>query len=115
MLVTHHQMLKKQEIQNTLKKLQTQTELLVLSNHKALGDHLIIVPAVIKEPGITDRAVQYEDRPDVGLVVSVGNDVTSVKEGDVVFFGQYSHYQITHDDVTYLVLREEDLVCVVNQ
>lgn len=105
-------MLNKQEIQTKLETIKKQTELLNLSNHKALGDYVIVVPAEIQEPGITSRATQFEDRPDIGLIVSVGTDVTSVTEGDVVFFGKYSHVQVTHDDVIYLVMRSEDIYCV---
>jgi co-chaperonin GroES (HSP10) len=83
-----------------------------LSKHKALGDYVIVVPAVIKEAGITTRATQFEDRPDVGLLVSVGNEVSGLTEGDIVFFGKYSHVQVTHDDIIYLIMRAEDVYCV---
>lgn len=89
-------------------------ELLTLSNHKALHDYVIVVPAVIEEPGITKRSLQFEDRPDVGILVSVGDKVEDLTVGDVVFFGQYSHFQITHDDITYLIMRAEDVYCTTN-
>ena len=73
------------------------------------------MPAIIEESGITRRSVQFEDRPDVGIVVAVGPDFESVKVGDVVFFGQYSHFQVTHDDITYLVMRAEDVYCVAER
>ena len=106
-------MLNKQEIKKKLESIKTQAELLNLSQHKALGEYIIVVPAEIQEPGITSRAAQFEDRPEVGLVVSVGADVKEeVSAGDVVFFGKYSHVQITHDDIVYLVMRVEDIYCV---
>lgn len=92
--------------------MQTQTELFNLSSHKALGEYVVVVPAEIKEQGITTRAAQFEDRPEIGIVVSAGANVSEVKEGDVVFFGKYSHVQITHDDIIYLVMRVEDIYCV---
>lgn len=87
-------------------------ELLQLSNHQALGDYVIVVPAEIQEPGITSRSVQFEDRPEIGLVVSVGPDANGIEEGNVVFFGKYSHVQVTHDDVVYLIMRAEDIYLV---
>lgn len=106
-------MLNKQEIKTKLETIKTQTELLNLSQHKALGEYIIVVPAEIQEPGITSRATQFEDRPEIGLVVSVGANVAEeVSVGDVVFFGKYSHVQITHDDIVYLVMRVEDIYCV---
>lgn len=105
-------MLNKQQIQEKLGLIKSQTELLNLSEHKALGDYVIVVPAEIHEPGITSRAAQFEERPEVGIVVSMGVNATGVAEGDVVFFGKYSHVQVTHDDVIYLIMRVEDIYCV---
>lgn len=104
----------KKEIQEKLGKIQESPELLTLSNHTALYDYVIVVPALIQEPGVTKQSHQFEDRPDAGLVVSVGSNVETLEVGDVVFFGPYSHFQITHDDLTYLVLRAEDIVCKTN-
>jgi len=70
------------------------------------------VPASIDEPGITSRAAQFEDRPEIGLVVSVGEDVDNIPLGATIFFGKYSHVQITHDDIIYLIMRKEDVYCV---
>jgi co-chaperonin GroES (HSP10) len=77
-----------------------------------LGWYVIVVPATIDEPGITSRIEQYEDRPEIGLVVSVGENVEEIDKGNVVFFGKYSTVQMTHDDTTYIILREDDVYCV---
>lgn len=98
-----------------LKSLETQTQLLNLSQHRALGDWVIVAPASIREEGITSRAVQFEDRPEVGLIVSAGPLVTEFQSGDIVFFGKYSHVQVTHDDINYLIMRQEDVYCVANE
>jgi co-chaperonin GroES (HSP10) len=73
---------------------------------------VIVVPAVIQEEGITSKAVQFEDRPEVGIVVSTGPDAAGITDGNIVFFGKYSHVQVTHDDVTYLIMRVEDIYLV---
>jgi co-chaperonin GroES (HSP10) len=101
--------LNKQTIQKKLESLTNQTQLLDLSNNQALGDYLIVIPVTITERGITSRNRQYEERPDIGLVISVGDDVTGIEPGDVVFFGEYSHFQVVHDSIEYLVLRQEDI------
>jgi co-chaperonin GroES (HSP10) len=98
-----------------LQQIENQTELLNLSSHKALGDWVIVAPANIKEQGVTSRAVKFEDRPDVGIIVSAGDLVQDLEEGDVVFFGKYSHVQVTHDEINYLVMRQEDIYCVANK
>lgn len=94
-------------------EIETQSELLTLSNHKALGEWIIVVPAHIKEGGVTSKASQFEDRPDIGLLVGVGEGVDGLSVGDVIFFGKYGHQQVTYDDVIYLIMRSEDVYCVV--
>jgi len=71
-----------------------------------------VVGADIQEPGVTTRAQQFEDRPEIGLVVAVGQEINDIEVGNVIFFGKYSHVQITHDDITYLIMRKEDVYCV---
>lgn len=105
----------KELIQKKLEEIKSKKGLLNLSEHTALGEHIIIAPVQIEESGVTKRSAQFEDRPDAGLVLSVGPDVSgSLKEGDVVFFNEFSHFKITYDGITYLVLRGEDIVCVAN-
>lgn len=98
-----------------LQSLEKQTQLLSLVNHRALGGWVIVAPAVIKEEGITSRAVQFEERPEVGIIVSIGEEVENLQTGDVVFFGKYSHVQVTHDDISYLIMRQEDIYCVAER
>lgn len=91
------------------------TELLQLNQHKAQGDYIIVVPVDIEESGITKRARQYEDRPTIGIVVSVGNQVTDIKEGDTIFFAMYANDSVTYDGVRYVIIRLEDIYCVAKE
>ena len=104
----------KETVKLKLKSLETKTSLLNLSQHNALGDWVIVAPAIIKEEGITSRAVQFEERPEVGVIVSAGPLVENLSPGDVVFFGKYSHVQVTHDEINYLIMRQEDIYCVAD-
>ena len=36
-----------------------------------------------------------------------------VKTGDKILFGKYSGSEVTLDDVEYLILREEDVLCIL--
>ena len=105
-------MLQKNQLKEKLNQLKNQSEILDLSKHKAQGEWIIVAPAEIEEPGITTRKAQFEDRPEVGIIVSVGDEVTSISEGDVVFFAKYSHVQVSHDEINYLIMRQEDVYCV---
>ena len=68
---------------------------------------------------IPDRA---KEKPQEGKVIAVGNGKVSdegkkipldVKTGDKILFGKYSGSEVTLDDVEYLILREEDVLCIL--
>jgi chaperonin GroES len=70
----------------------------------------IIVPDTAKE------------KPQQAVVVAVGPGRTSdegkriapeVKKGDKVLFGKYSGTEITMGDEEYLILREEDILAII--
>jgi chaperonin GroES len=63
-----------------------------------------------------------QENPSEGEVLAVGpgkvrTDGTrrepEVKAGDVVMFGKYSGTEITVDDETYMLMREDDILAVV--
>lgn len=95
-----------------MEELKKKPQILQLSQHKTLSDYVIVVPVEVTEPGVTSRATQFEDRPEVGLVVGVGPHAEGVEVGNTVFFGRFSHTQLTYDDVIYLIMRLEDIYCV---
>ncbi len=65
-----------------------------------------------------------KEKPQKGEIVAVGpGRVTddgklqpiSVKVGDVVLFDKYSGSKVTMDDVEYLIVREEDILGIVEK
>jgi len=65
-----------------------------------------------------------KEKPQKGEVVAVGpGRVTedgklqpiSVKAGDTVLFDKYSGSKVTMDDVEYLIIREEDILGIVEK
>ena len=63
-----------------------------------------------------------KEKPQEGKVVAVGNGKVNddgkkvpldVKTGDKILFGKYSGSEVTLDDVEYLILREEDVLCIL--
>lgn len=63
-----------------------------------------------------------KEKPSRGEVVAVGNGATnskgetqpmSVKVGDQVFFGKYSGTEVEVDGEELLVMREDDIIAVV--
>ena len=63
-----------------------------------------------------------KEKPQEGKVIAVGNGKVSddgkkipldVKTGDKILFGKYSGSEVTLDDQEYLILREEDVLCIL--
>ena len=49
-----------------------------------------------------------------GKVTDEGKKVAlDVKAGDKILFGKYSGSEVTLDDEEYLILREEDVLCIL--
>ena len=64
-----------------------------------------------------------KEKPQQGRVIAVGKGKTEkdgkvtpldVKEGDTVLFGKYSGQEIKLDGEEYLIMREEEILGVVN-
>lgn len=58
--------------------------------------------------GLVDPA-QYEDKPEFGVIISIGTGVLELKAGDVVRFGKYSSEVIRTNGEDYFIVREEDV------
>lgn len=93
-------------------------------NLRPLQDRLI-VKRVEKERKTASGIVipdNAAEKPDQGVILSVGpgkfkDDGTvrplSLKVGDRVLFGKYSGQTVTVDGEELLIIREEDVMCVV--
>jgi chaperonin GroES len=64
-----------------------------------------------------------KEKPAEGKVIAVGpgkvNDAGNrielqVKEGDIVLFSKYGGTDVRHDGTDYLILREDDVLGIVN-
>ena len=62
------------------------------------------------------------EKPDQGEVIAVGNGKIlddgktrplDVKKGDKILYGKYSGQSVKVDDIEYLVMREEDIMGIV--
>ena len=65
-----------------------------------------------------------KEKPQRGLVVAVGNGkrldsgevvALTVKEGDTILFGKYSGSEVSVDDNEYLILREDEVLAIVEE
>lgn len=61
--------------------------------------------------GITLVLPQNENtKPEEGIVISVGPDVSLVQVNDHVIFGRYSGMEYSIDQIKYYVLHEDDVM-----
>lgn len=54
-----------------------------------------------------------KEKPQKGKVEAVGSEVKEVKVGDIVLFDKYSGSKIRMNDVEHLIVKEEDILGIV--
>ena len=88
-------------------------------NVKPLADRVIVEPAAAEETTaggiiIPDTA---KEKPKKGKVIAAGSgkkdEPVTVKEGDIVLYGQYSGTEIKIEGNEYLIMRESDIFAIV--
>jgi len=86
---------------------------------KPIADRVIIKPALAEEKTkggiiIPDTA---KEKPQRGEVIAVGpgkdGNLMTVQVGDIVLYGKYSGQEIHYDGTDFLIMREDDILCVI--
>lgn len=77
------------------------------------GDH-VLIQAVRPEVGKLGliKPESYDEKPEFGRVVKVGEDVSDLKVGDMIFFGKYSTEGTRSLGEDYFIIRQEDIKAV---
>lgn len=89
-------------------------------NVKPLADRVLVLPAQAEEKVggiiIPDTA---KEKPQHGKVVATGNGTKNeemvLKEGDEILYGKYSGTELEFDGTKYLIMRQSDVLAVVNK
>ena len=89
-------------------------------NIKPLADRVLVLPAQAEEKVggiiIPDTA---KEKPQHGTIVAAGNGTKDeemvLKEGDEVLYGKYSGTELEFDGTKYLIMRQSDVLAVVNK
>ncbi|HAK59173.1 MAG TPA: co-chaperone GroES [Nitrospiraceae bacterium] len=55
-----------------------------------------------------------KEKPQSGKVEAVGEEVKQIKMGDTVLFDRYSGSKINLDNAEYLIVKEEDVLGILN-
>jgi chaperonin GroES len=92
---------------------------------KPLDDRLVVLPDDPEE--VTSGGIVLPDsareKPQRGKVIATGpgklldsgkRGTMSVKKGDVVFYGKYSGTEVEVNDQTYVLVRENDILAIVD-
>lgn len=89
-------------------------------NVKPLADRVLVLPAQAEEKVggiiIPDTA---KEKPQHGKVIATGNGTKDeemvLKEGDEILYGKYSGTELEFDGTKYLIMRQSDVLAVVNK
>ena len=89
-------------------------------NIKPLADRVLILPAPAEEKVggiiIPDTA---KEKPLRGKVVAAGNGTKDeemiLKEGDTVLYGKYAGTELEYEGVKYLMMRQSDVLAVIEK
>ncbi|MBP7856351.1 MAG: co-chaperone GroES [Prevotella sp.] len=87
---------------------------------RPLADRVLVAPAPAEEKVggiiIPDTA---KEKPQRGTVVAAGNgtkdEAMVVKVGDVVLYGKYAGTEFENDGEKYLMMRQSDILAVVEE
>ena len=90
---------------------------------KPLADRVLILPAPAEEKTIGGIIIPViipdtaKEKPLQGKVIAVGNGTKDeemvLKVNDTVLYGKYSGTEIEHEGVKYLMMRQSDVLAVV--
>uniref|UniRef100_UPI003FEFB8EF co-chaperone GroES n=1 Tax=Prevotella sp. TaxID=59823 RepID=UPI003FEFB8EF len=89
-------------------------------NIKPLADRVLVLPAPAEEKVggiiIPDTA---KEKPQHGTIVAAGNGTKDeemiLKEGDEILYGKYSGTELEIEGTKYLIMRQSDVLAVVQK
>ena len=87
---------------------------------KPINDRVVVKPSPAEEKTaggiiIPDTA---KEKPQKGEIVAVGpgkdGNLMTVSVGDIVLYGKYAGQELQHDGETYLIMREDDVLVILD-
>ena len=88
-------------------------------NIRPLADRVLVMPAKTEEKigGIIIPDTASKEKPTQGVIVAVGNgtkdEPMTLKAGDNVLYGNYTRTEIELEGEKYLIMRQSDVLAVV--
>jgi len=54
-----------------------------------------------------------EKKENRGIVLDIGKDIEEdIQEGDIIIFAQYTPIELMHNEKTYLLIKESDILAI---
>ena len=80
-------------------------------------NHYIIIDIIKNEPKkvaglILTEETDEDNRYLKGKVISIGNNVVGINEGDIVYYDKHAGHGIQHKDKFYYVIKQMDVVLI---
>ncbi|MGA1050217.1 MAG: co-chaperone GroES [Minisyncoccia bacterium] len=85
-------------------------------NIQPLFDKVLVKPQKIEEKtasGIYIPDTAKQDKPQIGEVISIGQDVKVVKIGQNVVFAKYGPTELNLESQDYIIVKEEDILATL--
>ena len=86
---------------------------------KPLSDRVLVLPNPAETTTASGLIIPdaAKEKPAAGKVVAVGPGTAEVKMevkvGDQVLYGKYSGTEISHEGVTYIIMKQSEILAVV--
>ena len=77
---------------------------------KPIGKRIIIQPAEIQKGAL----IAINSKPKRFVILSVGDEVTKVKESDFIYLDRFSGAEIEHEGDKYLVIEENQILAKID-
>ena len=79
-------------------------------------NHYLVIDMIKEEPKVgglilTDQTDE-DNRYLKAKVVSIGNNVEGIEEGDVIYYDKHAGHGIQHKDKFYGVIKQQDVVLI---
>tara|TARA_R110000744_G_scaffold151363_1_gene264804 strand:+ start:367 stop:624 length:258 start_codon:yes stop_codon:yes gene_type:complete len=82
---------------------------------KPLGKNLIIEQSKVQGKTASGLTTGSTERPNEGLVLAVGEEITTIKNGDKVLFSLFGGNVTKYDGKEFLMLKEHDILAIIKQ
>lgn len=88
---------------------------------KPLADRVLVLPVAAEEKTASGIIIPdtAKEKPLQGTVKAVGEGTKDekmlLKEGDLVLYGKYAGTELEFDGVKYIMMRQSDILAIVNK